>query len=279
MFFLAGLLSALAVGSKFTGLVSVFLPFAIAVVDCVKHFSWQNIKSWLLAAWVFVIAFSFLYLFGWYLHFELLDQPGPGDVWGVLNGPFLENVISIHKTMLSANANLTATHPDMSLWWGWPWMHSPLFYWVDTGKVIYMMGNPLTWWGNTLFLITFSLIALMLKISSLQLPVLENSNTAPRYGLIFVAYLVSFVPLILVSRALFLYHYFTPFIFSLIFVCLWLQRIGWLQEQSIFKQRYSVYLVILLVVTSFYFILPLTYGLVDSSVRADMIFSVFPTWR
>lgn len=278
-FLISGISAALAVGSKFTGLVSLFLPFIIAIVDIIKQKSWQNAKQWLMAALIFLTGFSSFYLFGWYLHFELLKQPGPGDIWGVLNGSFFENIIHIHKTMLSANANLTATHPDMSMWWGWPWMHSPLFYWVDKGRAIYLVGNPLIWWLISLLFITFIVLLLLMKISNLIIKHNTDGHSRPQFWLVLTAYAASFFPLIAVSRPLFLYHYFTPLIFSIIFVSLWLEYIGWLNTKNLFKQRISVYIMLLLIIVSFYLILPISYGLVDSIETANSIFKIFPSWR
>jgi len=278
-FLLAGICAALAVGSKFTGLVSLLLPFIIAIADIVKQKNWQNTKQWLFAAVIFLAGFSCYYLIGWYLHFELLSQPGPGDIWGVLKGPFFEKVFHIHQTMLSANANLTATHPDASMWWGWPWMNSPLFYWVNNGKTIYLIGNPMIWWLISILFITFVVLTLLIKVSNINIEHHEDYQFKPKFWLILIAYACSFFPLVAVSRPLFLYHYFTPLIFSIIFVSLWLEYIGWLNPKNLFKQRISVYIAVLLVIISFYLVLPISYGLVDGMDTANAIFKIFPSWR
>jgi len=279
LFILGGLFAGLATGSKFTGLVSFALAFIAAVQAFAASPGIQTFKKWSLGAIVFSLSFSLYYLGGWVLHFELLNAPGPGDIWQVWQGPsFWSKLIHMHETMLSANANLTATHPDASMWWGWPWMHSPLYYWVNDNKVVYLMGNPLIWWTFSILFISFLVISLLLKTSALHInqqhPLVNNNTLLPLLG-----YIMAYAPLVAVSRALFLYHYFTAFIFSILFVVLWLEKIGWLNPYALFKQRLSVYLAVLFMIGGFFFILPLSYALVDSMQTANWIFEIFPGWR
>jgi len=173
------------------------------------------------------------------------------------------------------------------MWWGWPWMNSPLFYWSESGKVIYLIGNPIIWWLTSILFLSFLVLPVLMYFSDLSIVKKVQkeeeravvSPTKIQFQLVLIAYFVSFLPLIVVSRPLFLYHYFTPLIFSIIYVSLWLDYIGWLKPHSLFRQRMSVYFVLFAVVVSFYLIIPLTYGLVNSSKTAELIFLVFPGWQ
>jgi dolichyl-phosphate-mannose--protein O-mannosyl transferase len=279
LFFIAGIFAALSVGSKFTGLISVAFPFILIFFNIIKQPSWKNNVHWLIALSAFLLAFISFYLAGWYLHFELLNHSGPGDAFGVLRGSFLENVLSIHQTMLAVNSTISASHHDASLWWAWPWMNTPIYYWVNSNQVIYLLGNPLIWWSSTLLFLFFLILPLLMKISNLIIKIDTEQPLPPFPWLALIGFIMSFLPLIAVSRVLFLYHYFTPLIFSIIYVCLWLERIGWLSRNTIFQQRLSVYFVFIAIISSFYFILPISYGLTDSINTANLLFQIFPSWR
>jgi len=168
-FSLAGLMAALAVGTKFTGLVALAMPFFYAISEIIKKPTWEVLKHWLWAALGFSIAFIIVYLAGWYLHFSQLNQPGPGDIWGILKGDFFDNIVNIHSTMLKANANLKTPHHDASMWWGWPFMHNPIYYWNGLGNKIYLLGNPLVWWSSFALFVTALLTSLLMKVSNLTI--------------------------------------------------------------------------------------------------------------
>lgn len=278
IFVIAGMCSALAVGSKFTGLLTLALALLVAIQDVWQQKTKASALFWLKGAGIFILAFIPCYVYGWHLHFALLQNAGPGDIWSVWQGEFWSKVINIHQVMLSSNAHLTATHPDMSMWWGWPFMHSAIFYWVDQNKLIYLIGNPIIWWGLALLLITFFILTILSKISNIKLPEPQHAIHSSQQ-LILISFFISFVPFIAVSRALFLYHYLTPLIFSIIYISLWLERIEWIQSQNLFKQRYSVYAFMIMALIAFYWILPLTYGLTEGNLVADQIFQFFPNWR
>jgi len=303
-FMVAGALAAIAVGTKFTGLVALALPFLFAVGDIIKNKRFSLIKEWGIAACVFIGAFIGIYLIGWFIHFSHLNQPGPGDIWGILEGNFFDKLQKIHITMFKANANLTTPHHDASMWWGWPFMHNPIYYWNGLGKKIYLIGNPLVWWTSFLMLLTAILTMLLMRVSNLtilgtetreskekkqskkekqkkyqkSIPI-EEEQEQPNLWFPLFGYCVAFLPLVLVSRPLFLYHYFTPLIFSILFVVLWLDKIAWFRLGSFLQQRISVYVSLFAVLLSFVLLAPLSYGLSKSIPISDFIFSVFPLWR
>jgi hypothetical protein len=85
-------------------------------------------------------------------------------------------------------------------------------------------------------------------------------NAEPRVWVPLAGYAIAFVPLLPVTRVLFLYHYLTPLLFSLAFVLLWLDRSGWAQPGGLMRQRTSYVVVIGLAVIGFVLVSPLTYG-------------------
>lgn len=217
----AGLLAGLAVGVKFTGLVA-----AATVLLMLARTWWRQPTSAVfrkvLTASVLVVASAALvYIVGWYIHFSLLTQPGSGDVWQIPSGSFWPDLVTVHRQMLSANYHLAGKHPYSSSWWTWPLMLRPVFYWQDGGGLIYFIGNPALWWGV--------LAALIGSAGAM----IGNPRVRRRarawlgsYGWLLAAgYFISYAPLVNVPRVLFLYHYATPLLFSLLFVVGLLDRL------------------------------------------------------
>lgn len=257
LYALAGALAGLAAGTKFTGLAALAL---LGVLQFSK-FDFKNLKTWFLRGLVILGSALVIYMAGWWLHFALLTQPGSGDVWGLPSGNFWQDTVKLHQTMLSANYNLTATHPDESKWWHWPLMLTSIFYWSgDQGEVIYFLGNPAVWWGTTVLFIWAFLLSRRAewKVSWVA----------------FAGFLIAMIPLMRVPRALFLYHYLTPLFFSLAFGLVWLERSVLRQGR---RQQFLV-LAALLVAVFFVIFAPLTFGL---SVPATWLSRLYwlPGWR
>ena len=96
-------------------------------------------------------------------------------------------------------------------------MLRPIFFWdaPDSDAMIYSIGNPLVWWGGALMLLA---VLVNLAISPVTYPRVEPRppRQRPLFWLPLVGYFASYLPLADVKRVLFMYHYFTPLIFSLI---------------------------------------------------------------
>lgn len=118
---------------------------------------------------------------------------------------FLEKVIESQKTMYNYHSALEAEHPYSSTWYQWPIMYRPIWYYSsvvsDTVREgISAFGNPLVWWaGIPAFL--FMLVLIVWK---------KDRKAA----FLSVGYLSQYAPWFLVTRVVFIYHYFpsVPFI-------------------------------------------------------------------
>lgn len=282
---LAGGLAGLAVGVKFTGLVAGGLLVVILVGRMLRVRSWREIWRYLRVGVLLVIGAVLIYLLGWAAHFALLNQPGPGDAWRIpawerpLVSSFIRETVAIHRTMFLANYDLSAGHFDSSKWWSWPLMQKPVFYWnysppgggdLRAGSV-YFFGNPLVWWGSSLLFVA----GLIFVGSSAHR---GKSRWRAAYLIPLAGYLMAYVPLMRIPRALFLYHYLTPLIFSLLFGVLWLDQVGFFRRGSVRQQALHYYAVLGLVVLFFIFFSPLTYGfLLDPDIHKLLFW--FSDWR
>jgi dolichyl-phosphate-mannose--protein O-mannosyl transferase len=257
---LTGVLGGLAVGTKFTGLAIVIL---LGIMIAWKIFTERQVRQWVLPVIVMALSAFLVYGIGWIAHYQLLPNPGPGDDWQIPTGNIWADTIDMHQKMLSANYNLTATHPDASPWWTWPMMRTPVYYWQGVNAAMYFLGNPVVWWGGALLFIVVILDLLLGK----------QRQRIPFLWVAIVGYLVSLAPLMRIPRALFLYHYLTPLLFSL------LAGVLWLDKQKSFYIKRNFYFLLALVAIGFLLISPLTYGFATPPFYQNIIFGLFPFWR
>lgn len=158
-----------------------------------EHFHKKLIKTILFCCVFFVLIPAAIYVMS-YIPFN--DGTDRG---------LLEKVVEAQKTMFNYHSQLDATHPYSSKWWQWPIMYRPMWYYSgvvsDTVREgISAFGNPLVWWAG----IPASLFMLY------QMFVKRDRKAA----FLLVGYLSQYAPWFLVTRVVFIYHYFpsVPFI-------------------------------------------------------------------
>jgi dolichyl-phosphate-mannose-protein mannosyltransferase len=256
----AGAVGGLAVGSKLTGL-SLFLVMGLVVFR--PFLSRRNRDNFRFGArasfWIAAGAIP-VYVAGFLLHFALLTKSGPGDRFFKPTASVVDNVIGLQKVMLSANYFLTKTHPASSRWWEWPLGKKPIFYWVSGERSIYLWGNPVLWWGTTLLLVVILGATALGRVTSLAIAGGGEPKSRALQWIPFWGFVFSFAPLAFVPRALFLYHYFTPLVFAVLYVILWLDGAEWIVSSRLLKQRKSYYAVALLLLVGFLAVSPVSYG-------------------
>jgi dolichyl-phosphate-mannose--protein O-mannosyl transferase len=270
----AGVLAGLALGTKTTGLAAlalmgVCLVFGLGVVRA-------SLGARVKQALVLAVAATAIYVAGWVIHWVVLPNPGPGDAFYATTGQMVPDLLTGHRTMIAQNIALNATHPDASRPWTWPFMKVTPYLWQGTGASIYMLGNPVVWWGTALlFLALLVQLGVMGPLGSRPPPPI---NAEPRLWVPLAGYAIAFVPLLPVARVLFIYHYLTPLLFSLAFVLLWLDRSGWTRPGGLRQQRTSYVVVIGLAVIGFVLVSPLTYGFSVGGYD-EWLVDVIRSWR
>ena len=147
---------------------------------------------------IFFIAIPFVIYLLSYIPF--VDGSHPG---------LLERMYHNQINMFNYHAHLDATHPYSSMWYEWPTMIRPIFYYSNIleGSLrqgISAFGNPVVWWGG---FICFAI--------TLCFAIRNKDKTA---GFLCVGYLAQYLPWTLVSRCTFIYHYFpsVPFLVLMI---------------------------------------------------------------
>lgn len=255
---LSGMLTGLAVGTKFTGLAAAALAMVIFGDDV-----WREKSSrlrWMAAGYtaLFSGAAALIYLIGWKFHFYLMKIPGEGDAFFIPSASFITDTFQLHRIMFSANAGIKTPHPYSSLWWEWPMIKKPIFYWVSNNSGIYFIGNPLVWWGaGTVF---FWLMGYLIFARARNLSQVLSVDRNPRLWIPLAGYLISVLPLVPVNRPLFLYHYLPALTFSLVAGMLWIDILGFTRKTSLGNQRASYYVVMGCCVAVYFLLSPITYG-------------------
>lgn len=122
-------------------------------------------------------------------------------------GNFLAGILENQRYMLLYHSDwvLSSSHPYASPWWSWPLMLRPMWYYSgDAGnglrEGISGFGNPAVWW--------FGLVSLVYCLQKY----IRTRDRKPLF--LIIGYIAQLAPWMLVSRIVFIYHYFpcVPFL-------------------------------------------------------------------
>ncbi len=139
------------------------------------------------------------------------------------------NIIENQKYMLNYHAYLNpdVVHPFASKWYTWPLTIRPILYYHQiyadgTISNITSMGNPLIWWTGLISMFAVAVLAIKKKVKGFSLLIIA------------IAMLNQFVPWTLISRELFIYHYFATVPFMIILLVYWLKYLEKFKYGKIF---------------------------------------------
>ncbi|KAI6120079.1 glycosyltransferase family 39 protein [Pisolithus thermaeus] len=133
---------------------------------------------------------------------------------------FLSKFWELQKVMWTTNSKLTDRHVYDSRPWSWPFLERGINFWVKDHKQIYLIGNPFVWWSSTVSVITYMLIrGLLILRAKRGYRDFENTKLV-KYdmlcGFLFTGYALHYLPFFLMSRQLFLHHYFPALYFAIL---------------------------------------------------------------
>ncbi|MBA3743255.1 phospholipid carrier-dependent glycosyltransferase [Sporichthya sp.] len=226
----AAVLTGMCVSIKVTGLCVLGAIALVWLVTTIEgRVPWRR---WSGQAAVLLLVPFLVFFTGYTVHNALLHNSGDGDRFmserfqATLKGnPLYDPNVSIgpidsfwqmqEATHEYEKALKDRTHPYQSDWKTWPVEKRSIYYYLgpDEGggkhRYLYLIGNPVVWWG------TLGGVALTL-LGWLLAPGLFRPHRR-RLALLAVTYLGSYLPFMLISRPMFLYHYFFPLMFSLAF--------------------------------------------------------------
>jgi dolichyl-phosphate-mannose-protein mannosyltransferase len=271
-------LFACSVSTKWTGLFFIAPIVAYELWDVIKNKKERlmAVKRFALHACVYFLIPAALYISLFYVHFSLLPHSGPGDAFmskrfqktlvaskyssdQSLSTPgFVEKFFELNIEMFQAHTRMTKTHTYSSKFYTWPLMTRPIYYWYQdehtvplTHSRIYLLGNPVLYWGGTLAVI----MLLLMCIETLHSRKFKLLPHKPALLFVLIGFSANFLPFIFIGRVMFIYHYATALVFSLIAFSLLLEYVA-----SETRRLQLAVLIVLLSTATFAYFSPLTYG-------------------
>jgi 4-amino-4-deoxy-L-arabinose transferase-like glycosyltransferase len=148
---------------------------------------------------------------------------------GMLWDPkYYQQIWNNQTFMFGYHAKLEATHAYSSVWWQWITDGRPILYYREASDGLKSsfasFGNPIVWWGG--FLAIISMVYRTIKF--------RDSKAL----FILIGYLAQFVPWLIISRVVFIYHYFP----CVLFMCMALAHVlNTIWERAQGRYKLAVY--------------------------------------
>ncbi len=302
LFITSLIFASLAPGIKWTGLAFVLIIILMELYRLIG----ENPSKLLILKKLFKFSFAYLgvtlivYISLFAIHFTLLPKTGTGDAFmsnrfnaSLIGNPnysnpniktknFFGKLTELNFNMFDADRRLTTPHQYSSKWYTWPLETRPIFYWqsakststttdiffIETPRsYIYLLGNPVIYWLGTLSIIILLIFGLLSSRKS-------KISAERKFALSFitVGYLVNFIPFIFIGRVMFLYHYESALIFSILAI------VYILDGFNIKIKKLLTIIILILSLSAFFYWSPLTYGtpLNDKQLHSRMWLS---SWR
>jgi len=160
----------------------------------------------------------------------------------------VQAALNWHSQALMYHLTLKATHPWSSKWWSWPFEFKPtlMYYQATTDhriQVITSLGNPIAWWASTIAVLA-AVVVVVCMVYKRQKSVLDH----PLVPLL-IGYFAAWIPFMTIQRVLFQYHFLTSYMFALLILAYFLQRM-WKHNAA------GVVIILTTVIASAIFFLP-----------------------
>jgi len=208
---------------------------------------------------------------------------------------FIQRFIHLHKRMPELSGLIKPKENERtSRPWMWPISLQGLHFSSLNSHRVYLLGNPVIWWGNIVFMIIYLLLELVNSVqvkrhvvfSPKQLALRERTLNSCRW--LFIGWLLHYVPFWFMYRVLYYHHYFPAAIISSILsgviIDYLVESIVMIQPASRRNSFYNISLILFAftVIYSFYLFAPTTYGYQTyGNVRTAAIARLkwLPTWE
>lgn len=256
---LCGLFISCAIATKWTGLfaglglaILFFLHFYQTYLKKGKKWTKEATKTILFCICVFVALPITIYI-SCYLLFPNVS---------IYQVDSIQSLIDVTGYMFSYHNDLTDTHPFSSMWYTWPVMLKPVwYYFMEVGnqvQTISGIGNPIVWWTGVIAFFYYLIPRKRKKTKEMTFCIIAIS-----------CMFFSYLP---ITRAMFLYHYFPVLPFVMLLV-IWL--IYDITENQ--KNRIIFPVFLILVIILFLYFYPVSSGMSTTQSMID-IRKWFSTW-
>ena len=181
------------------------------------------------------------------------------------NQPFsIKGVYDQTMGMYDYHKNLDATHPFQSVWYQWIFDIKPIWYYYQNNdgiiNTISAYGNPFIFIGGAISMIATAYYAISRKCKTAIV--------------IVISYLAQLLPWIMVTRCVFIYHYYPSIPFLLLAIIYCIKKL--LDKDS--RYNMVVILFIILSVLAFIVLLPTISGFTTTKWYLDNVTTWLPTW-
>lgn len=218
--FLCGLSFGIGAACKWTsiygapGLLAIYIIYQIQRYLYYKHsnrireFHAYLLKTLMASVAFFIIIPCAIYYLS-YIPYGLANGQTirGGMLW---SKQYFKTVWDNQVFMLTYHSGVTEPHPYASRWYTWLLDIRPILYYLDyisdsVKSAFAAFGNPMLWWGGL-----FAILAMFIET------ILNRSGKALY---ILIGYFSSLIPWMIISRPVFIYHYFPCTVFLTLAPC------------------------------------------------------------
>ena len=261
---LSGAGMGLACATKFTG---VYAGIGLGIIFFVKLFmEYQTyskthpseikkiIFNTLLACLILFVAIPLaIYILSF--SFIVINKNQPFSIMGVYDQTM--GMYDYHK-------NLNATHPFQSVWYEWILDIKPIWYYYQNNdgiiKTISAYGNPFIFIVGAISMVVTGYYAITKKCKTAIL--------------IVISYLAQLLPWIMVTRCVFIYHYYPSIPFLLLSIIYCIKKL--LDKDQKYNKVIAIFIV--LSILAFIILLPTISGFTTTKWYLDNVTTWLPSW-
>lgn len=133
---------------------------------------------------------------------------------------FLAKFVELQAVMWRTNAGLTDRHAYDSRPSAWPGLRRGINFWVKDHRQVYLIGNPFVWWLSTVSVLLYVGVRGLIVLRA-QRGYKDLLNTTVSFydqlcGFLVLGWFMHYFPFFLMSRQLFLHHYFPALYFAVL---------------------------------------------------------------
>ncbi|KAG8767091.1 hypothetical protein FRC12_006454 [Ceratobasidium sp. 428] len=157
----------------------------------------------------------------WYIETNSHDKLGPDSEKVNYQPPsFLSKFLELQQVMWTTNAGLTDRHAFDSRPSSWPRLRRGINFWVKDHRQIYLIGNPFVWFLSTASILAYGAFrGLLILREKRGYKDFHNIKYDQLCAFLATGWALHYLPFFLMSRQLFLHHYFPALYFSILMAC------------------------------------------------------------
>ncbi|CCO31660.1 dolichyl-phosphate-mannose-proteinmannosyltransferase [Rhizoctonia solani AG-1 IB] len=175
---------------------------------------------------------------------------------------FLSKFLELQQVMWTTNAGLTDRHAFDSRPSSWPRLRRGINFWVKDHKQIYLIGNPFVWYMSTISVLSYAVFRGFLILREKRGYKDFHNTTLVKYdqlcAFLATGWVLHYFPFFLMSRQLFLHHYFPALYFAILMSCAVFDAVTANLKPRVRLQIAGV--VLIFVLWNYMSFSPLTYG-------------------